>query len=240
MKVKLIRIICIAVFLFSAYKVFLYFYSYMETEKELGHIQTLYIESEKKVPVEEFKTISNKFIDLQKINSNIVGWIRLDDSKLNNPVLQTDNNEFYLHHNYLNEKSRAGSVFMDFRNNANSLHTIFYGHVMKNGAMFGELAKFANQKYVESHPYFTYETARQNYRLDVFAAYETTTDFYYIETNFTDETYAQFIATIQEKSIIHTPVQVTAQDRIMTLSTCTTSSKDSERFVVHAKLVEVQ
>ena len=104
-------------------------------------------------------------------------------------------------------------------------HTIFYGHVLRNGTMFGDLAKFANQAYASSHPFFQYETLDSRYELHVFASYETTTDFYYIETQFTNETFATFLQDITARSVIDMPVQVDATDNIVTFSTCTTSNQ---------------
>lgn len=236
MKVKIIRVICIIVFIISSVGLIRFFSSYKQVEQELQQIQEVYEQAQQAMPIEE-AAISAKFIELQKINTDIVGWLQLNDSQLNNPVVQNDNNEFYLQHNYVGEKSRAGSIFMDYRNDTNARHTILYGHVMRNGTMFGELAKFAKQHYAEEHPYFVYETPSATYHLEVFAAYETTTDFYYIETEFTEQSYAAFLQTIQQKSAIHMPVDVTTNDRIFTLSTCTTSPNDNERFVVHTKII---
>ena len=176
---------------------------------------------------------------LQQQNARILGWLSLDETRLDNPVLQATDNDFYLTHNYLDEKSRGGSIFADFRNDVlQDRHTIFYGHVLRNGTMFGDLAKFNEQSYAESHPTFYYETNDKKYALHVFAAYNTTTDHYYIETQFTDETYSAFLQDIQSRSAIIMPVDVTMQDKIVTFSTCTTSQNDRERFVVHAKVVE--
>ena len=105
--------------------------------------------------------------------------------------------------------------------------------------MFGDLSKLSEQKF-EAHPIPYYETNDQRYALEVFAAYETTTDFYYIETQFTDETYAQFLSDIQQRSVIEMAVNITESDRIITFSTCTTSQNDKERFVVHAKVTELE
>ena len=149
-----------------------YFMGYRQVEQQLEQAQEV-------VETSELAT-------LQQQNTNIIGWLSLANSRLNNPVLQADDNEFYLTHNYLDEKSRGGSIFMDFRNDGlNDRHTIFYGHVLRNGTMFGELAKFYEQSYADEHPVFYYETNEKQFVLQVFAAYETTTDDYYIETQFT-------------------------------------------------------
>lgn len=220
---KWIRLASIAVMIVCTGILLNYFYSYVQVTKELESAQEIVETSE--------------LTALQQQNSHIIGWLSLENSRLNNPVLQTDNNEFYLTHNYLDEKSRGGSIFMDFRNDGmEGRNTIFYGHVLRNGSMFGQLANFANQQYANEHPVFYYETNEVKYALQVFAAYETTTDFYYIETQFTDETFGQFLSEVQGRSAISMPVDVSVQDHIVTLSTCTTSANDTERFVVHAKV----
>lgn len=218
---KWVRALSIIVMVVCAVSIIRYFFSYSEVNNQLEKAQ------------------QSELTTLQQQNDHIVGWLTLEGTRLNNPVLQADNNDFYLTHNYLDEKSRGGSIFADYRNAVmEDRHTIFYGHVLRNGTMFGDLSKFSEQRYAEAHPTLYYETNEQRYALEVFAAYETTTDFYYIETQFTDETYAQFLSDIQQRSDIEIDVPVNVDDKIVTFSTCTTSQNDKERFVVHAKVVE--
>lgn len=242
MKKKMIQFLCVIVFIYSAFELIQYAKTYADTEQELQQVQQFYEETQD-IKEQQSQMIQPRFEKLQTINENIVGWITIPNSQLNNPVMYSGDNDYYLHHNYLDEESRAGSVFMDFRNDVEGLgrHTILYGHVMRNGSMFGELDKFAEQSYADEHSVMTFSTLYENYELQVFAAYETTTDFYYIETDFTDDAaFGQFLTEIQKRSVISMPVDVdvTATDQILTLSTCTTSLADNERFVVHAKLVK--
>lgn len=241
MKKKMIQFLCVIVFVYSAYELIQYAKIYAGTEQELEQVQQLYEETHD-LQEPQSQLIQPRFEKLQQtINENIIGWISVPNSQLNNPVMYSGDNDYYLHHNYLDEESRAGSIFMDFRNDVEELgrHTILYGHVMRNGSMFGELAKFAEQSYADEHSVITFSTLYENYELQVFAAYETTTDFYYIETNFTDDVaFNQFLTEIQRRSVITMPIDVVATDQILTLSTCTTSTADNERFVVHAKLVK--
>lgn len=242
MKKKMIQFLCVIVFIYSAFELIQYAKTYADTEQELQQVQQFYEETQD-IKEQQSQMIQPRFEKLQTINENIVGWITIPNSQLNNPVMYSGDNDYYLHHNYLDEESRAGSVFMDFRNDVEGLgrHTILYGHVMRNGSMFGELDKFAEQSYADEHSVMTFSTLYGNYELQVFAAYETTTDFYYIETDFTDDAaFGQFLTEIQKRSVISMPVDVdvTATDQILTLSTCTTSLADNERFVVHAKLVK--
>lgn len=240
MKKKMIQFLCVIVFIYSAFELIQYAKTYADTEQELQQVQQLY-EQTQDIQEQRSQIIQPRFEKLQTINENIVGWITIPNSQLNNPVMYSGDNDYYLHHNYLDEESRAGSVFMDFRNDVEGLgrHTILYGHVMRNGSMFGELDKFAEQSYADEHSMITFSTLYENYELQVFAAYETTTDFYYIETDFTDgAAFDRFLNDIQRLSLITMPIDVTATDQILTLSTCTTSIEDNERFVVHAKLVK--
>lgn len=240
MKKKMIQFLCVIVFIYSAFELIQYAKTYADTEQELQQVQQFYEETQD-IKEQQSQMIQPRFEKLQTINENIVGWITIPNSQLNNPVMYSGDNDYYLHHNYLDEESRAGSVFMDFRNDVEELgsHTILYGHVMRNGSMFGELDKFAEQSYADEHSMITFSTLYENYELQVFAAYETTTDFYYIETDFTDgAAFDRFLNDIQRLSLITMPIDVTATDQILTLSTCTTSIEDNERFVVHAKLVK--
>lgn len=128
---------------------------------------------------------------------------------------------------------------MDYRNEPGltDRHTIFYGHVLRNETMFGSLVKFSDEAYAKEHRIFTYYNNKEVIELEVFSAYETTTDFYYIDTEFAKGEFDSFIKTIQQKSAVQMSVDVTATDQIITFSTCTTSTNDKERFVVHAKVI---
>jgi sortase B len=225
MKRRLLMVVCLTVMAYCATEVFKYFYDYMKVSKELDDIQF----------VEAMSSIDEMKID----NEDIIGWLSLEGTRLDNPVLQTTDNEFYLTHNYLKEESRGGSIFLDYRNlQLGHQHSILYGHVLRNGTMFGDLHKFTDQVYADEHPTFIFETEHEYYELQVFSAYNTTTDNYYLQTKFTDDQFKNFLQTIVNRSVIQMPVAVTTADRIVTLSTCTTSLNDKERFVVHAKVVQ--
>ena len=203
-----------------------YFYSYIKVEKdqqELGQI------------------VQDQTLDaIYATINDVVGWIKINGMKLDNPIMQTTDNAFYLSHNYKGEKARTGAIFLDYRNNSQftDRHSIIYGHVLRNGSMFGQLAQYSTNDFAKEHKEITVELENETLFLEVFAAYETTADFYYIETQFTDDSFEQFITTIQNKSLISMDATVTSDDQIVTLSTCTKSTDEKERFVVHTKIVE--
>ena len=224
----------------------MYLYTYVENARDLADIQHVYAASvaqqqQAVTETADAAPMQNEHITtLQEINDDIVGWIEIEGTKLNNPILQAADNDYYLEHNYKGTYSRAGSIFMDFRNDTANLakHTILYGHVMRNDSMFGSLSNYADEAYAKAHRTIQFETLYAQYELEVFAAYETTTRFYYLETAFEGKEFGEFIQQIKGRSRIDTGVDISVHDQIVTLSTCTTSDDNDERFVVHAKLVQ--
>jgi sortase B len=166
----------------------------------------------------------------------------MDDTQINYPIVQAKDNDYYLFRNYKGEDMRAGSIFMDYRNDVKSQNrnTILYGHRMKDGSMFGSLKKMLDEDFFMSHRKLYYDTLFEGYDLEVFSVYTTTTDFYYIETDFSSDTeYTSFLEKIQEKSLYKTDTKVTESDQIVTLSTCDYAlDPEAGRLVVHAKLVK--
>lgn len=251
---KLLTLLYLVVFLYSGFALVKYLYTYYEASKSLKEVQVIYETTLKSIGEKSKEEASLKedllskymirpqFEDLQAVNKNIVGWISVEGTELNNPILQADNNDFYLERNYKNNYSRAGSVFMDYRNDVidMSRNTVLYGHAMKNGTMFGSLKNYMKQDYANAHSTIYLDTLYEGYDVEVFASYETTIDFYYIETEFTtNEAFMQFIEEVKERSVIETDVQIGLDDKIVTLSTCKDSVvSDDQRFVVQGKLVK--
>lgn len=215
--------------------------NYFNNRQVLKEAQTIYLQSEEK----QTSKVSNnqmQFEDLLHINPDIVGWIKIEDTFINYPIVQASDNEYYLNRNYKKETEKAGSIFMDYRNdiaNENN-NTILYGHRMKDGSMFAQLSKFLDEEFFKKHQSFTYETLHEEYEVKVFSIYKTTTDFNYIETDFlNDEDFSNFLSTIQEKSIYFSKNKVTLQDNIITLSTCDTGVDPEEgRLVLHGSITK--
>lgn len=210
----------------------------------MSEVQDIYYESDSANTAEaaESNGIRSGFDELLKQNEDVVGWITIEDTQVDYPILHSSDNFDYLKTNYYGEESRAGSIFMDFRNDITSsdLNTVIYGHRMKDGSMFQQLTKFLEQDFFEEHRTFQYDTLYESYEAEIFAVYHTLTDFNYIETDFpSDEAYEKLLNQIQEKSIFQTDIELSADDRIITLSTCDYQlDADDGRLVVHAKLVK--
>lgn len=226
MRQNLIKLICVVVIVFASWQLINYFLTYEKVEQQE-------VELHQKISLSSL----NQF---QKQYEDMVGWIKIENTKVDYPIMQATNNEFYLTRNYKGEKLRAGSIFLDYRNDPSlsDRHSIIYGHDLRNGSMFGQLHQYKEQSFANSNRHFTIEIRNALLTLEVFAAYQTTTDFYYIETEFTNESYEQFIETIINKSAITYDGNLHVNDQIITLSTCVSDNQSDERFVVHAKLVE--
>lgn len=183
--------------------------------------------------------VQPKFRSLLKINPDVVGWIKIDGTVINYPVLQTSNNDYYLSHDLNKKKNVNGSIFMDYRNHINfpEKHWILYGHNMKNKSMFMSLLNYESKWYFDHHNIIEFDTLYKNEKWQVFSAYTTTIKDDYIQTNFkTSKDFENYINEIQKKSLYHTNVKVSVSDRILTLSTCS-GRGEKYRFVVQAKLI---
>lgn len=187
--------------------------------------------------------ISVDFEALRAVNDDVIGWIYMEalSDTINYPVVHGRNNEEYLHTTYQGNYNFAGTIFIDYQNSTDfsDPNTLVYGHNMKNGSMFGQLKNFVkNTELYNKSKYFWILTPKKNYRYEIIAAYTTGvySETYTLFEN-PQEEFEKYLQTIVSKSEIHTtPGTMTAQDHIVTLSTCT--GDYSTRFVVQGKRID--
>lgn len=185
--------------------------------------------------------INVNFNELLQKNSDTVGWIKVDGTKVNYPVVQTTDNDYYLSHAFNKTKNAAGWIFADFRSNFTNFdkNTIIYAHNMTNRTMFGSLVE-TQKPYWYTNPDNTYikiSTPYANTVWKIFSTYtiEPTTD--YLRTNFENHNYLEFLNTMKARSIYNFGVDLTEEDKIITLSTC--NDTGTKRIVVQAKMVTI-
>lgn len=179
---------------------------------------------------------------LREVNADVLGWIYIPGSKINYPLLQGEDNDYYLKHAWDHRKTSVGSIFLEQRSSADLMdyNTIVYGHNMNDGSMFAGLRKFSTQGYWEKHPHVYIVTDAGVYRYDIFAAYKAPVDSVTYGLSFRQvETKATFLLHALENSKIQTEIIPEAQDRILTLSTCSGAGY-SNRWVVQARLKMVE
>src|SRR5690625_3364082 len=123
--------------------------------------------------------------ELLKEHDEVVGWITMDGTQIDYPVLQSDNNTDYLKKDYNDRVTRAGSIFLDLRNDITpeNKNTVVYGHRMKDGSMFQHLTKYMDEDFLREHQTFEFDTLYDSYEAEIFSVYNTLTDFNYIQTD---------------------------------------------------------
>ncbi len=183
---------------------------------------------------------------LQEQNPDIIGWLQINDTKINYPVMQTkDAPEYYLRRNFKKEQSTAGTPFMDATSDINkpTLNWTIYGHNIKSGTMFHDLLKYANEEFYQEHKTFTFDTINGTGTYEIVAVYYTqiyTTDYtgfkYYHYNNITSAAkLKEFITGSKALALYDTGVMV-ENEQVLTLSTCAYHVEDG-RFVVVAKKI---
>ena len=179
------------------------------------------------------------FNSLLGVNDQIVGWLSVDSTNINYPIVQTNDNSFYLNHNINKASDNSGWTFMDYRNNYSMTdkNTIFYGHNLLNNTSFGSISRMFNRKWYDSSNHkIIFMTNDSLYTYEVFSIYYSEPENYYLQINMEGDNYLRFLDELKYRSQFKFDVELGVDDKIITLSTCTDDNKG--RRVVHAKLIE--
>ncbi|MCR8743723.1 class B sortase [Romboutsia lituseburensis] len=232
---KILNIILIGILLFSSYKILNKSIQYKKADKVYTQIK----EIKKNITLNNNNKTNKKALDLSSINSDYRGWININNTNIDYPILQAKDNEYYLKKDINKSNLASGSIFLDFRNNKFSdKNTIIYGHYMKNDTMFGELKYFKNPNFFNKNNKIIITTSNNKVlKYQVFSVYVTDANDNYIQTNFeNDYKYEEFLDKISNKSLFDNNSNVNTSDRILTLSTCSYEFENA-RMVIHAKLL---
>lgn len=182
------------------------------------------------------------FNELLEKNSDTVGWIKVDGTKVNYPIVQADDNDYYLSHAFDKNNNIAGWIFADYRVDFENFgkNTIIYGHNMNNKTMFGSVPSMLKSSYLNnsSNYYIKISTPTCNTVWKVFSIYTIEPEVYYLKTNFRTESFENFLNTIKGRSIYNFGIDVTPDDKILTLSTC--DNTGTKRVAVHAKMINIE
>lgn len=188
-----------------------------------------------------FESMENPidFDSLQEINPDVIGWLEMEAvDTINYPIVQGEDNDYYLHRTFQRTDNFAGSIFMDYMNKSNfgQRNTIVYGHNMKNGSMFGSLKNYRDQEVYKKSPYFWIYTPTRIYKYEIFACAEVDKFGQDYQITFRDkEDFREFIYRAQDQALYDTGVDVDYTDTVVTLSTCT--GNEATRFIVQGKRV---
>jgi sortase B len=232
---RIVMIFLIAVMIFSLYKIGIIIYGYYQGSSQYEAVQETAKEKVGEKEIVNFKT-------LLKVNEDVKAWIYLEGTEIDYPVLQTTNNEYYLYHMFNGEENGAGSIFIDYRNEApfEEFNTVLHGHRMKDGSMFKPLVQYSDRGFYENHKVIQITTPDQEYDCQVFAAatIPADSDLYQFEF-YSEEDREYYLNRLAAVNELPTEVKVDASDKIVMMSTCT-AQLDENRYCVFGKLVKIK
>ena len=197
---------------------------------------------------EKAPEILDEYKNLYNMNKRLIGWLKIDDTIIDYPVMQTVDNEYYLDHNINQEKDRNGALFMDagcdvVKGNTNY---IIYGHNMLNGQMFGDLDKYKKEEYYKEHKKIYFDTIYEKGEYEVMFAFnsevlseeDVSFKYYQFIDALSEYEFASYMQEMAQWSLYDTGVTAIYGDELLTLSTCDKSVTENGRFVVVAKRVK--
>ena len=218
-----------------------------ETQMEISQVlNTIDIPQETITPEKTERQLQIE--ELQKENKDIVGWIEIVGTNINYPVLQGEDNDYYLTHNYKHEKISSGSIFLDkdYDFNKPSENLLIYGHRNTKGLMFEDLINYKNQDYYTQHPTIRFTTSKEDNEYEIISAfnsrvyYQDETNvfrYYYFVNAESISDYKDYVNNVKQASLYDTGKTAIYGDQLLTLSTCDYSQKNG-RFAVVAKKVK--
>lgn len=193
------------------------------------------------VQAEESLVPEIDFVSLKEINEDVVGWLYLPDTVINYPVVQGEDNSYYLKHLVDGSYNANGSLFVDYHNKMDFSddNTLIYGHHMDSGKMFATLVKYKNQEFYDAHPVAYFLTEEKDYKVEIFSGYVTThdSDSYLLMAGSREQT-IEWMKEMFHNADFFADVTITPEDHIVTFSTCDYEFHDA-RYVVHGRLVEI-
>lgn len=234
----IITILLIGLVLISSYLIF--------KEKKQNEKQENTFEDLIEIVEENIENQEERKIDINKLyeeNKDIVGWLKIDNTTINYPIMQNINDpNYYLRRDFYKNYSSYGTPYMAKQCNLNSDNIVIYGHHMKNNKMFGELEKYKLKDFYNNHKIITFTTLEKEYSYEIFAVFKTTvytknTFRYYENINFENKKmYNDFINICKDKSLYQTGIEIKDKEKLITLSTCEYSNKNSRLVIVARKI----
>ena len=241
--VKTISTLIIVVLLVALSYISINNYQSAEKNEKINEEITNIIEKEKAEEPEVVNKGAALINKLLTVNKDTIGWLKLENTNINYPVVQSIDNDYYLKHNYKDKKDHSGWVFADYRNNIEELdqNTIIYAHNrFQSNEMFGTLSNIKDEKWYtnKDNLTLTFNTLYADMKFEIFSFYSINKTSDYLTTNFKNEdNFLTFVEKIENRSKVKLKTTILPSDKIITLSTCLENNK---RFVVHAKLITAE
>lgn len=227
----IIMLILILIIIFSGMKIINWIYENNANKKIMSDISNY-------VAIEANKEYSIDFGSLKQKNPDTIAWLKVNGTEIEYPVVKTTDNDYYLTHSFDKSYNSSGWAFMDYKNRCDGTdkNMVVYGHNRHDGSIFGTLQNVLTEEWQNNPENFKIPFITENEKAEyhVFSVYEIEKENYYITTNFiNDGEFQNFLDKIKTRSQIDFGIEVTANDNILTLSTCANDSR--YRVVLHAK-----
>ena len=180
------------------------------------------------------------FKKLKQINNQVVGYLKVNGTNIEYPVVRAEDNNYYLKRNLDKKYNSGGWIFADYKNkfDGTDKNIVIYGHNMKDNSMFGSLKNILNEEWYnnEENHLISFITEKEEQKYKVFSIYKIKNEDYYINTEFKNNyEFINFTNKLKERSIKNFNIDVLEEDSILTLSTCANNNK--YRIVLHAKKI---
>ena len=251
MIMNIVLVVSIICFVCSGAYLFKYFYTTYKAEKNVDALaEKIQVTAETVIETDasgETEVIEGRYLELYRENSDFVGWISIDGTSLNYPVMYTpEDNEYYLHRNFEKEYEYSGLPFIDARCTVKepSQNIIIYGHHMNTDTMFTSLHEYKEKSFFEKHPLIQFDTiyGQGMYQIcfvilsKAYAEGEEGFRYYDFIHCENEEAFHQTISELKKLSIYDTGVDVSMEDRLITLSTCEYSQENGRMAVIAKKI----
>ena len=240
-------VICVAVFAVSSFMLVRILVGYAEADNFYDEINNG-VESGGDISVssgapERLVTLSKKVTELKAQYPDVIGCVNVPTLGISYPVVQTDNNDYYLDHLINGEKSNSGSIFLDYRIDKDPLktkNTVLYGHNMNDGSMFHKVEEFFSDKSLFDNAVVEYVTEDGIYIYEPLALYRCDAFYPFFMYEFTsDEAYLDFCDMVSEKGFYSSDVKYDESSTLISFATCVNSiSTKNARYIYHAVLTE--
>ena len=204
----ILELFFIVLMIFSAIEIYIWFRDNKNNEilkDKISKSVIIDINTENDTEEETEDKYKIDFEALKQINTDTIGWLKVNGVQVEYPVVKTKNNSFYLNHSFDKSYNNAGWIFADYNNKIDGTdkNIVIYGHNRRDGSMFGTMKNILKSEWYnnEENRIITFITEAEDCKYEVFSVYQIESEDYYIETNFTEKTYESFINTIKKRSI---------------------------------------
>ena len=251
---NVLALLCLCVFLFSGWQVYRILQGYNTAAEQYTQLEQ-YVSlpaplppqpepvppapsEEEIVPEPPTMEPTVDFEALSQINPDVVAWLTIEGTNVNYPVVQGEDNAYYLNHQFDKRRNTAGCLFLDAANSAGFTdpNSIIYGHYMNSGAMFANIARYKQQSFYDEHPTGMLITPDSCRTIRFFSGYVSDVEGSAWNRDFSPEEYSLWLEELVEKSCFSSDTVPAPQDQVVTLSTCSYEFQNA-RFVLHGVLV---